>query len=147
VLLLTPLLYFGSYAGEYVRAARALGIRTLLGVGSWDHLTTKGLIHEAPDRVVVWNEAQRIEAGELHGIAPDRVTVTGAQAYDHWFVQKPTLSREAFQREGGNPRRSTVAPVPVLVALHHSASRSPSSGAGSMPFARATRPSCGRRRS
>src|SRR5882672_6249132 len=96
ILLVTPLLYFGSQQVEYVRAAKALGIRTVLGVGSWDHLTTKGLIHEQPDRVLVWNEAQRVAARDLHAIPPDRVTVTGAQAYDHWFVQAPTLSREAF---------------------------------------------------
>src|SRR5262249_40626474 len=41
LLLITPLLYFGSQQVEYVRAARALGIPTILGVGSWDHLTTK----------------------------------------------------------------------------------------------------------
>ena len=34
LLLLTPLLYFGSQQVEYVRAARRLGIRTVLGVGS-----------------------------------------------------------------------------------------------------------------
>src|SRR5262249_27244755 len=89
LLLVTPLLYFGSQQVEYVRAARALGVPSVLGVGSWDHLTTKGLIHEQPDRVIVWNEAQHIEAAELHGIQPDKVTVTGAQAYDHWFSQKP----------------------------------------------------------
>ena len=96
LLLVTPLLYFGSQQVDYVRAARALGISTVLGVGSWDHLTTKGLIHEQPDHVMVWNEAQRTEASELHGIPPERVTVTGAQAYDHWFTQRPTLGREAF---------------------------------------------------
>jgi hypothetical protein len=103
LLLVTPLLYFGSQQVDYVRTARALGIPTVLGVGSWDHLTTKGLIHEQPDRVIVWNEAQRREAGELHGIPADRVTVTGAQAYDHWFVQRPTLSRAAFCAKVGVP--------------------------------------------
>jgi hypothetical protein len=98
LLLLTPLLYFGSQQVEYVRAARSLGIPTVLGVGSWDHLTTKGLIHEQPDHVIVWNEAQRVEAGELHGIPPDLVTVTGAQAYDHWFTATPTLTRAEFCR-------------------------------------------------
>ncbi len=103
LLLVTPLLYFGSQQVEYVRAARALGIPTVLGVGSWDHLTTKGLIHEQPDRVIVWNEAQRVEAGELHGIPRDRVTVTGAQAYDHWFSAKPTLLRAEFCAKVGVP--------------------------------------------
>lgn len=101
LLLVTPLLYFGSHQGDYVRAARRLGIRSVLCVGSWDHLTTKGLIHVIPDRVVVWNETQRGEAGEIHGIPPARVTVTGAQAYDHWFVTKPGTTREVFCAHAG----------------------------------------------
>jgi hypothetical protein len=112
LLLVTPLLYFGSQQVDYVRAARALGIPTVLGVGSWDHLTTKGLIHEQPDRVIVWNEAQRGEAAELHGIRPGNVTVTGAQAYDHWFTQKPTLMRAEFCAKVGVP-----ADRPLLLYL------------------------------
>lgn len=112
LLLLTPLLYFGSQQVEYVRAARAAGVRTVLGVGSWDHLTTKGLIHERPDRVVVWNEMQRQEAADLHGIPPDMVTVTGAQAYDHWFTQRPGTTREAFCAMVGVP-----ADRPLLLYL------------------------------
>jgi hypothetical protein len=101
LLLNTPLLYFGSQQVEYVRAARALGIPTILGVGSWDHLTTKGLIHDIPDWVMVWNDAQRQEAGQLHGVPADRVIVTGAQAYDHWFTQTPASSREEFCAQVG----------------------------------------------
>ena len=96
VLVLTPLLYFGSQQPDYVRAARARGIPSVLCVGSWDHLTTKGLIHEIPDRVVVWNEAQREEAWRFHRVPPQRVVVTGAQAYDHWFAARPSTTREEF---------------------------------------------------
>jgi hypothetical protein len=96
VLLLTPLLYFRSHQVDHVRCARQLGIKSVLGVGSWDHLTTKGLIHEVPDRVLVWNEAQKQEAVELHEVPSERVLVTGAQAYDHWFDAKPTLDRQTF---------------------------------------------------
>jgi hypothetical protein len=96
VLLLTPLLYFRSHQVDHVRCARQLGIRSVLGVGSWDHLTTKGLIHEVPDRVLVWNDAQKLEAIELHDVPTERVCVTGAQAYDHWFAAHPALDRAAF---------------------------------------------------
>jgi len=96
LLLVTPLLYFGSRQVDYVRAARARGTPSVLAVGSWDHLTTKGIIHELPDRIVVWNELQRTEAVELHGAHPQQVTVTGAQAYDHWFTTRPSTTRDAF---------------------------------------------------
>jgi hypothetical protein len=101
VLLLTPLLYFRSHQVDHVRCARQLGIKSVLGVGSWDHLTTKGLIHEIPDRVLVWNEAQKQEAIDLHAVPAGRVCVTGAQAYDHWFATKPALTREAFCTQAG----------------------------------------------
>jgi hypothetical protein len=42
LLLLTPLLYFGSQQVDICAGGRAVGIPTVLGVGSWDHLTTKG---------------------------------------------------------------------------------------------------------
>jgi hypothetical protein len=103
VLMVTPLLYFGSQQSDYVRAARARGIPSVLCVGSWDHLTTKGLIHEVPDRVVVWNEAQRAEAARFHGVPSDRVVVTGAQAYDHWFAARPAATREELCARAGLP--------------------------------------------
>ena len=112
LLIVTPLLYFGSQQVDYVRAARRRGLPTLLCVGSWDHLTTKGIIHEIPDGLTVWNEAQRREAAEFHGIGPDRVYVTGAQAYDHWFAASPTLTREAFCAQIG-----VAADRPLLLYL------------------------------
>ena len=103
VLLVTPLLYFGSQQVDYVRAAQRAGIGSVLGVGSWDHLTTKGVIHELPDRIVVWNELQRTEAVELHAAEADQVTVTGAQAYDHWFATRPSTDRTTFCGRLGLP--------------------------------------------
>lgn len=103
LLLLTPLLYFGSKQVDYVRAARARGIPSVLGVGSWDHLTTKGLIHEVPDCVLVWNQMQRDEARDLHGVDPDTVVVTGSQAYDHWFSRRVSTTRQAFCDKVGLP--------------------------------------------
>ena len=35
---------------------------------SWDHLSSKALLHVAPDMVLVWNEVQRHEAVEMHGL-------------------------------------------------------------------------------
>jgi hypothetical protein len=106
LLLLTPLLYFRSHQVNHVRGARRLGVKTVVGIGSWDHLTTKGLLHEWPDRVLVWNEAQKREAIELHGVPGERVVVTGSQAFDHWFATRPSVDRAAFfERVGLNPAR------------------------------------------
>ena len=96
VLLITPLIELGSPQLDYVRAARALGIRSALCVWSWDHLSSKALIRVVPDRVFVWNETQRGEARRFHGIPPEQVVVTGAQCFDQWFDRQPSRDREAF---------------------------------------------------
>ena len=109
VVLITPLLYFGSSQVDYVRAARLLRIPSVLCVGSWDHLTTKGLIHDIPDRVTVWNEVQAAEANQLHDVPAGRVVVTGAQAYDRWFVGTPHTTRDEFCGQlGFDPSRNIL---------------------------------------
>lgn len=109
VILVTPLVTGGSPQTDYVKSARRLGIPSGLAVASWDNLTNKGMIRELPDRVLVWNDAQRHEAVKLHRVPPERVIVTGAQPFDRWFGRRPTLSREAFcRRVGLDPDRPFV---------------------------------------
>jgi hypothetical protein len=96
LVLITPLVYLGSWQFEVMRAALAEGMRTAFAVGSWDHLSSKALVRDVPQRVLVWNETQKDEAVRLHGIPADRVVVTGAQCYDQWFGRQPVRPREEF---------------------------------------------------
>lgn len=108
----TPLVEPGGDQVDVVRAARALRVPTVLAVASWDNLTLKGGLHAEPDVVAVWNAAQAREATELHDVVAERVAVTGAVAYDHWFDWRPDTSRAAFcGRVGLDPSRPYVAYV------------------------------------
>lgn len=100
--LVTPLVA-GPVQDDVVRSARAQGVPTALAVTSWDNLTNKGLIREPVDRVFVWNEAQRREAVEHHGVEAERVAVTGAHTYDHWFAWRPSSDRAEFCAKVGLP--------------------------------------------
>ncbi|OAI40149.1 hypothetical protein AYO39_01975 [Actinobacteria bacterium SCGC AG-212-D09] len=109
VVLVTPLLEPGTFQTEFLRAANDLGIPTCHCVASWDNLTTKGLIHELPDVITVWNEDQVREAVELHNVPAERVVVTGGVPYDHWFGWSPSRSREEFAAATGlDPKRPFV---------------------------------------
>ena len=109
VVLITPLVDIGSPQLDHFAAARRLGIRTVLPVGSWDHLSSKALLRSYPDRVTVWNESQRKEATDLHGVPADRVVVTGAQCYDQWFGRAPAEPYAAFcQKVGLRPDKPFV---------------------------------------
>jgi len=101
LLLLTPLVDLGSSQIEYLRAARAVRVPTGLCVWSWDHLSSKALIREAPDRVFVWNATQKQEAITLHDVPADRVVVTGARCFDWWFDRRPSRDGETFRSEAG----------------------------------------------
>jgi len=103
VVAVTPLIEPGAPQAEYVRSARALGIPTALCVASWDNLTNKGLIHGPVDLVTVWNEMMKEEAIALHGVAPEKIVITGAQPFDHWFEWQATVARHDFCRQIGLP--------------------------------------------
>lgn len=101
LVLLTPLLYLGSWQGDILKSAKAQGRKTALCIASWDHLSSKSFIRELPDRVFVWNDTQRHEALTLHRVPADRIVVTGAQCFDHWFGRPPSRTRtEFFDRVG-----------------------------------------------
>src|SRR5688572_20034088 len=101
VVLITPLVDLGSPQLDHYLSARALGLRTVLCVGSWDHLSSKSVLRAIPDLVTVWNDTQKQEAIELHQVPPDRIVVTGAQCYDQWFGRRPSRTREEFCEQIG----------------------------------------------
>ena len=104
--LVTPLVDVGSAQADFLKSAQALGIPSALCVASWDNLSGKGLIKPRPDRVVVWNETQRREAVELHGIPARRIVVTGAQRYDEWFTRRPSTTAAEFRGAVGLEREA-----------------------------------------
>ena len=109
VIVVTPLIDFVSYQVDYVKTARHLGIPVAMAVASWDNLTNKGTIAVQPDRAIVWNEAQKREAGRFHGMPADRVDVTGAQLFDDWFDRRPGSTRAEFcARTGINADRPFI---------------------------------------
>ena len=101
VVLVSPVVKTGSSQVEYLKSARRLGIPAATCVASWDNLTSKGLLRVIPERVFVWNEIQRREATELHGVPAARVVATGAQGFDRWFERRPSSSRDDFVRRIG----------------------------------------------
>lgn len=100
----TPLVEYASTQVEYLKSARRLGIPTVVAVASWDNLTNKGLLRFDPERVLVWNEHQRRELEELHGVAGRKAVLTGAQRYDEWFERRSTwTATELRERVGLDP--------------------------------------------
>ena len=120
VVVLASLTYSRSQQLDLLKAARALRIPVSAAIMSWDHLSSKALLHIAPDQILVWNDVQKREAVEMHGLPADRIALTGAQCYDDWFTRRPERTREQFCRDMGlDPARpfalwvhSALSPTP-----------------------------------
>ena len=118
VVLLTPLIgVVVSPQLDYLDAAKAAGVPTALCVWSWDHLSSKAILRNIPDRLIVWNDTQRNEAVAMHGVSADRIVVTGAQCFDQWFDRQPSIGRAAFCARVGLPDRPFL--LYVCSALFH----------------------------
>lgn len=131
---LTMTTAFGEVEDRYldrwlVMSAARHGVPTMVIVASWDNLTSKGFFPVEPDRLTVWNPIMRDEAITLHGLAPARITVTGAPQHDV-YARAPYQTKDAFCRSLGlDPARplivyatqtaGTVPDEPLLVQRIH----------------------------
>ncbi|MBI4698081.1 MAG: putative sugar O-methyltransferase [Nitrospirae bacterium] len=87
---------------EYIKAAKSLGLPTVIHVLSWDNLTTKGLVHIAPSAILAWNKAHLNEAAQIHHIPESQIIITGSPFFDKWFDEgKHLTDREAFCNKTG----------------------------------------------
>ena len=140
VILITPLIDFGSYQTDYVKSAHRLGIPIAFLPFSWDNLTNRGLVRIAPDRVLVWNEHQKREAMTYHDVPADRIVVTGAPRFDEFFAMRPSTHARSVLRARGTRPVAPVSPVSVLVAFRRPRRSGASSARGRARFARMPRP-------
>ena len=108
-IVLSPLVGIGFTQADFVKSARALGIPSGMLVFSWDNLSNKGLIHEMPDRMFVWNDIQAHEARKLHKYANEQIVITGASRFDEFFEMQAASTREQFcQMAGLDPGRPII---------------------------------------
>jgi hypothetical protein len=109
LVLVTPLVDYGSYQTDYIKSAHRIGVPVGFVPFSWDNLTNRGLVRITPDRAIVWNEHQQRELVRFHGVPADRIVVTGAPRFDDFFAMQPSTTREAFCANIGlDPSRPLV---------------------------------------
>jgi hypothetical protein len=102
VVVATPMIQRFSEEVEYAKAAIEAGIPTVVPSYSWDVLTTKGLFHIIPDLLLAWNDVQRTEANQIHGIEDAHILITGSPFFDKWFeIDELKEDRSCFCRRVG----------------------------------------------
>jgi UDP-N-acetylglucosamine:LPS N-acetylglucosamine transferase len=96
-------------AVPFLVAARRLGLPVVAHVASWDHTVGKGVISPHCDVYVVQNRVMEDDLRRYHGIAPERVRVTGWPQTDVFQRQRPREQYEDLLRGYGlDPKRPLV---------------------------------------
>jgi hypothetical protein len=94
----------GGAERDVIKVARALDLPTTMLVWSWDNLSSKALLNEHPDRLLVWNDRQVDEAVDLHGFPREHVRALGAPNFDRFYAEL-----EAVRARPRRPReRKTI---------------------------------------
>ena len=100
LVIITPLVgVVASSQLDLLRSAQARGIPTAVCVWSWDHLSSKAIIRDVPDRLFVWNDVQKRRS------ARHARRAVGARRRDGRAMLR-SLVRSAA---GARPRRSSRA--------------------------------------
>ena len=96
-------------AVPFLAAARRLGLPVVAHVASWDHTVGKGVISPHCELYVVQNRVMEDDLGRYHGIAPERVRVTGWPQTDLFARHRPRADYEGLLRGYGlDPSRPLV---------------------------------------
>jgi len=96
-------------AVPFLTAARRLSLPVVGHVASWDHTVGKGVISPYCDLYVVQNSVMEDDLARYHGIAPERVHVTGWPQTDLFHARRPRAAYdELVRRLGLDPRRPLV---------------------------------------
>jgi CDP-glycerol glycerophosphotransferase (TagB/SpsB family) len=96
-------------AVPYLVAARRLGLPVVAYVASWDHTVGKGVISRHCSLYVVQNDVMRDDLERYHGIAGDRVVVTGWPQTDVFHEPRPRSEYNALVAGFGlDPSRRLV---------------------------------------
>jgi hypothetical protein len=98
VVVVSPLVEYGSAQGDYIRAAEAEGIPSVLVVAGGDELTSKGGIRDVPTLTLVHDDAQAEQATRLHGLPRERLLVVGAESSNGREVPEASGAVEAIER-------------------------------------------------
>jgi hypothetical protein len=85
----------GGAERDVLKVARTLGLPTTMLDWSWDNLSSKALLNEQPDHLLVWNDRQVDEAVRLHRFPRERVHACGAPNFDRFFDELGKLEGRA----------------------------------------------------
>ena len=111
VILISPMNMRFSSETDIAKSAFKLKIPFCVLCLSWDNISTKGLFHIEPDRLLVWHHEQKKEAKNLHYVPKKKIRITGSPFLDKWFLPNKFLKvskKEFCERLGLDQNKKII---------------------------------------
>ena len=87
--------------GLFMLEAKKNGVPVVAVNQSWDKTCTKGYPTSFPDYSIVWSNIMKSEAEDYLDYDTNRIFVEGTPAWDRWFTDNPTITRDTFCKKHG----------------------------------------------
>lgn len=98
-----------NYNIKLFQAARAVGIKTVANIFSWDNLYTKVFVAQDIDYLTVGTAIVKKEAMRLADVAENKLQVLGLPQFDFYFKPELILERQEFLESiGADPAKRLV---------------------------------------
>ncbi len=92
VVVVSPVNMRFSEEVEIIKAAKDINLPTVIPVLSWDNLSTKGIMHIQPTRLLAWHKGHKEEALKYHGLQEKYIRITGSPFFDKWFEDEGVIT-------------------------------------------------------
>lgn len=103
-----------------LREAKRKNIPTVGFINSWDKLTARCSIRLLPDRMAVFNDIVKNEAGRYADMPGERIAVCGIPQYDQYVFYRPSGRDAFFKKAGLDPAKRLILYAPMGAAFSRS---------------------------
>lgn len=98
---------------QLMKNARALGVRTVAMVRSWDNTTGVGYARFVPDALIVQNEVMKNEMPRYHDISAAIIHISGIPQFEQYLTMKPSNREDFFRSIGADPDKRLILFAPA----------------------------------
>ena len=84
-LVLYPSNAYSEMGIDLVKVCRKKGIRSTFIIDNWDNISSKSILWEKPDKILVWGEQTRQQAIKIQGFNPEQVEAFGSSRFDQYY--------------------------------------------------------------
>lgn len=105
---IAPSLAGDSFTIDMTYTAKAMGVKSILLINSWDNLVSKGVLPMPPDCLVVWGDQGKSQAISIQGVPADRIKTLGLARFEPYFKEIGLENKWFIHEFNGIPKDKKI---------------------------------------